>query len=73
MLPFVAYLYHGQANVSNIVTIPFVLMTVITFFAVANLAHRRLTFKHGVMFATAYLLLFGAAYFVADPTMFPGH
>ncbi len=73
MLPFVAYRWHGMTNVPNIITIPFILMTVITFFAVANLARRRLTFKHGVMFATAYLLLIGAAYFVADPTMFPGH
>ncbi len=73
MLPFVAYRWHGMTSVPDIITIPFILMTVITFFAVVNLARRRLTFKHGVMFATAYLLLFGAAYFVADPTMFPGH
>jgi len=72
-LPFVAYLWHGQANVSNIVTIPFILMTVITFFAVANLARRRLAFRDGLMFACAYLLLIGAAYYVADPSMFPTH
>ena len=70
-LPFVAYFWHGQSNVSNIVTVPFILMTVITFFAVANLSRRRLTVKDGLMFAIAYVLVIGAAYYVADPSMFP--
>lgn len=70
-LPFVAYFWHGQSNVPNIVTMPFLLMTVITFFAVANLSRRRLTVKDGLMFAIAYVLVIGAAYYVADPSMFP--
>jgi len=73
-LPFVAYFWHGQGNVPNIVTVPFILMTAITFFAVANLSRRKLTVKDGLMFAIAYVLLIGAAYYVADPSMFPaGH
>ncbi len=70
-LPFVAYFWHGQGNVPNIVTVPFLLMTVITFFAVVNLSRRRLTVKDGLMFAGAYVLVIGAAYYVADPSMFP--
>jgi len=70
-LPFVAYFWHGMTNVPNIINIPFVLMTVITLFAVANLSRRRLTVKDGLMFAVAYVLVIGAAYYVADPSMFP--
>ncbi len=73
-LPFVAYFWHGMTNVPNIINIPFVLMTVITLFAVANLSRRRLTVKDGLMFTAAYVLVIGAAYYVADPSMFPaGH
>ena len=72
-LPFVAYRWHGMSNVPDIITIPFILMTVITLFAVANLARRRLIFRDGLIFAAAYLLLIGAAYFVAEPSMFPNH
>ena len=72
-LPFVAYFWHGMTNVPDIITIPFVLMTVITFLAVANLSRRRLGVKDGLVFAGAYLLLIGAAYAVADPSTFPTH
>jgi len=70
-LPFVAYFWHGQRNVPNIITIPFILMTAITFFAVANISRRRLTVKDGLMFTVAYVLVIGVAYYVADPSMIP--
>ena len=71
-LPFVAYLWHGETNVPGVLTLPFVLMTVISLFAVANLVRRRLTVKHGIMFACAYLLVIATAYYVRDPSMFTG-
>ncbi|MBI2844041.1 MAG: sodium:calcium antiporter [Armatimonadetes bacterium] len=64
VLPFVAATAAKKGNVPDIVTVPFVLMTVLTVIASISLARRRLDRWQGWVFLALYLTTIGAAFMV---------
>jgi cation:H+ antiporter len=63
VLPIVAFL-KGEAPVPHIISPPFLTMTVLTLFASASLARRRLSRWQGFLFVALYLAIIAAAYLV---------
>jgi cation:H+ antiporter len=63
VMPFVAAT-HGDSNVTGIISVPFIVMTVLTLFAGLSLARRRLEHWQGWLFLGLYLSLIAAAYAV---------
>lgn len=63
MLPLVAFFKH-EASVPGIISLPFLTMTILTVFAAASLARRRLSRWQGLFFLALYPTIVWAAYVV---------
>jgi len=61
LMPAAAWL-HGQGQVDGVVSVPFLVMTILTFFAGFNLMRRRLTRRAGWVFLALYALIIFAAF-----------
>lgn len=70
VLPFVAY-FRQHSDVPGVVGAPFLIMTLLTVFAGASLARRRLSRRQGVLFVVLYLAQLLAAYTVLPQPILP--
>lgn len=65
-IPIIAFL-QGQGKVANIITYPFMVMTVLTVFASLSVARRRLSRIQGVIFLLLYIVVIWFAFHISSP------
>lgn len=65
-IPIIAFL-QGQGKVANIITYPFMVMTVLTMFASLSVARRRLSRIQGVIFLLLYIVVIWFAFHISSP------
>ena len=63
VLPLVA-VFKGEGSVPGIISLPFLTMSLLTVFAAASLARRRLSRRQAFLFIGLYLFIIAAAYAV---------